>query len=472
MNQYLSAYPEYKPAGLPWLVEVPAHWKVTKVKHLFRERSEKGYPDEPLLAATQKQGVVLKTMVGSRTVEASKDFHLLKLVRVGDFVISLRSFEGGIEYAHYQGIISPAYNVLTPNEADDALYLAYLLKSKPFVESLTLFVTGIREGQNIDNAKFSISSMPIPPLPEQQRIVAFLDGKTRQIARLLRNKRQLIKLLTEQKQALIHHAVTQGLDPDAPRKESGLAWLGEVPAHWDVVKLSRVVNLLTGYPFASSDFSKSPDAIRLLRGINVTPIGIRWESVVKWERRPNDKLDAFLLKAGDIVLGMDRPIISTGVRVTIVQPTDLPSLLLQRVACLRPVGGISNEFLVLLLKGKMFAQYMEPIFTGISVPHLSPEQIKAFRVALPPIKEQQTIVAYIKSETRLLDETIARAQREIELIQEYRTRLIADVVTGRVDVQQLADTASGVELPTEDELDLEDEESEEELLIETEDGRE
>ncbi|MDQ2794975.1 MAG: restriction endonuclease subunit S, partial [Bacteroidota bacterium] len=293
MNQPLPSYPDYKPAGLPWLDKVPAHWEIIKVKRLFKERSEKGYPDEPLLAATQKQGVVLKTMVGSRTVEASKDFHLLKLVRVGDFVISLRSFEGGIEYAYFQGIISPAYNILVPAEPANASYLAYLLKSKPFVESLTLFVTGIREGQNIDNSKFNISFLPIPPLPEQRRIVAFLNGKTKQIARLLRNKRQLIKLLTEQKQALIHRAVTQGLDTNAPRKDSGVAWLGEVPAHWQV---RRIKYILREVDLRSTTGSELLLSMRMHHGL--VPYNDHFER----PQQSSSLIDYKLVKPGQLVI--------------------------------------------------------------------------------------------------------------------------------------------------------------------------
>ena len=158
-----------------WVNEIPAHWETHKMKYLFHERSEKGYPDEPLLVASQNMGVVPKKVYGSRTVEAQKDLHLLKLVRVGDFVISLRSFQGGLEYAYYQGIISPAYTVLTPHEPITAGYFRYLAKSKLFIGLLTLCVTGIREGQNIDYEKLRNHSLPVPPRTEQDQIVRYLD---------------------------------------------------------------------------------------------------------------------------------------------------------------------------------------------------------------------------------------------------------------------------------------------------------
>src|SRR5439155_16017806 len=169
----LKTYPVIKDSGVPWLGKVPEHWELRRTKRLLRERVQKGLPEEPLLAATQTRGVVRKEQYENRTVLALKDLHLLKLVRVGDFVISLRSFQGGIEYAREQGIISPAYTILYPIDQETHGYLAWLFKSKPYIENLTLFVTGIRQGQNIDYEKLSRSELLLPPLPEQSAIVRF-----------------------------------------------------------------------------------------------------------------------------------------------------------------------------------------------------------------------------------------------------------------------------------------------------------
>ena len=461
MSQPLAPYPDYKPAGLPWLDKVPAHWGVFKVKHLFRERSEKGYPDEPLLAATQKQGVVLKTMVGSRTVEASKDFHLLKLVRVGDFVISLRSFEGGIEYAHYQGIISPAYNILTPIEPANALYLAYLLKAKPFVESLSLFVTGIREGQNIDNGKFSISFLPMPPLLEQQRIVAFLDAKGRQIARLLRHKRQLIKLLNEQKQALIHRAVTQGLDANAPHKDSGVTWLGKVPAHWEVRRIKYILREVDSRSTTGSEVLLS---MRMHHGL------VPYHEHFDRPQQSSNLIDYKLVKPGQLVI--NRMQAGNGV----IFFSQLHGLVSPDYAVFDVINDANTTFLGEVFRNhatrKKFRSESKGLGTGTSgFLRLYTDRLGAIHLALPPRSEQDFIIDERDARLAKTNETISRAQREIELIQEYRTRLIADVVTGRVDVRHLSVTA--VLNDVADLLDEEtgEEESEEELLLETEDGR-
>ncbi|MDX9956464.1 MAG: restriction endonuclease subunit S, partial [Anaerolineae bacterium] len=200
---HLSRYPAYKDSGVPWLGEIPAHWELRKTKYLFEERSEKGFPDEPLLAATQTKGVVRKEEYENRTVLALKDLHLLKLVRVGDFVISLRSFQGGIEFARHQGIISPAYTILYPINPDHQPFYGYLFKSRPYVQDLSLFVTGIRQGQNIDYQRLKNSPLPVPPPDEQRAIARFLEAIDRLTRRYISAQRRLIALLTEQKQALI-----------------------------------------------------------------------------------------------------------------------------------------------------------------------------------------------------------------------------------------------------------------------------
>jgi type I restriction enzyme S subunit len=153
-----------------------------------------------------------------------------------------------------------------------------------------------------------------------------------------------------------------------------------------------------------------------------------------------NEMNQFRLQVGDIVLGMDRPIVRGGLRVAVLTDEDVPSLLLQRVARLRPFEGVHRDFLALLLSGKCFLDYLAPIFTGISVPHISPHQIGGYRCAFPPRDEQCRIVDWVTEHTSILNAAIGRAQREIDLIREYRTRIIADVVTGRLDVRGVSRT--------------------------------
>jgi type I restriction enzyme S subunit len=243
-------YEEYIEVDLPWLERIPSHWGQRKVKYLFDERVEKGYPDETLLAATQNKGVVPKHMYENRTVVAQKDLHLLKLVKKGDFVISLRSFQGGIEYAYYQGIISPAYTIMIPKSEIAPGFFKHLGKSRLFIELLKFCVTGIREGQNIDYNVLKNSMIPLPPKEEQDQIAKFLDNRLSKINRFIKAKKKQIELLKELKQAIINQTVTKGIDPSVPMKDSGVEWLGEIPEHWGQRKVKYLFDerVEKGYP--------------------------------------------------------------------------------------------------------------------------------------------------------------------------------------------------------------------------------
>ncbi|HSO83165.1 hypothetical protein [Thiocapsa sp.] len=296
----LKPYPEYKDTGVAWIGEVPRHWRLRRTKTLLRERVHKGFPDEPLLAATQTQGVVTKDRYENRTVLALKDLHLLKLVRKGDFVISLRSFQGGIEYARQQGIISPAYTVLYPAQPDAHGFLAWLLKSKPYVESLSLYVTGIRQGQNIDYEKLSRSELPVPPIPEQTAIVRFLDHADRRIRRHIGAKQKLIKLLEEQKQAIIHRAVTRGLDPNVRLKPSGVEWLGDVPEHWVVASLRfRYHQCLGKMVDAKRETGKYP--VPYLRNVDVQWDRINTADLPQIDIAPGEH-ERYTVRSGDLLV--------------------------------------------------------------------------------------------------------------------------------------------------------------------------
>ncbi len=197
------------PSGIPWLPQIPEGWEARKMKYLFRERSDKGHPEESPLCSTQAYGVIPQSLYENRVVVTNKDgLGQLKLVKVGDFVISLRSFQGGIEIAHYQGIISAAYTILNPIDRGNSPYFRYLFKSFPFVQLLQTCVTGIREGQNINYPLLSRKLIPVPPLDEQRAIVAYIEEKTAKIDQAVAGLTQQVAALKEYKQRLIADVVT------------------------------------------------------------------------------------------------------------------------------------------------------------------------------------------------------------------------------------------------------------------------
>jgi type I restriction enzyme S subunit len=170
----------------------------------------------------------------------------LKLVQKHDFVISLRSFQGGIEHSHYRGLVSPAYTVLRQKRELNPGYLRHLLKASSFISELNVSVTGIRQGKNIDFDAFAESFLPTPPRAEQDRIVAFLDEKTAQIDVLISKKQRQIELLDEKKAILINRAVTRGLQPNPDLQDSGIPWIGPIPKGWEVKRFRYCAHIRGG----------------------------------------------------------------------------------------------------------------------------------------------------------------------------------------------------------------------------------
>jgi type I restriction enzyme S subunit len=465
MIEGLKPYAEYKESGLPWLGRCPRHWNVRRTKILFHERVQKGFPNEPLLAATQTKGVVKKEDYETRTVTAQKDLHLLKLVEVGDYVISLRSFQGGIEVAHCRGIISPAYTVLKPQKQAVSRYYSHFFKAKPFIDSLSLFVTGIREGQNIDYERLSRAEMPMPPKDEQAAIVRFLDHANRKIDGWVRAKRKLIGLLNEQKQAIIHRAVTRGLYPDVLLKPSGIPWLGDIPTHWDTPLLGRcLTHIEQGWSpvGAEGELGERQWCVLTLSAVRR---GVFDPEAIKPVSKSADIPRDIEVANGDLLLTRSntRDRVGDVCLVKDVRHRTLLCDLIYRLTLRK--GAFVPQFLVYQLLCPLGRGQIEKDARGSSgtMPKISQSHIKAWRVLLPPPEEQQAIVELIEIESGPIDTAIARTEREIALMQEYRTRLTADLVTGKLDVREAA--ANLPEAPAEPAA---EEVLEEELLEETE----
>ena len=447
MTNFFRPFPVHKPSDVEWFGDVPAHWDVLSLRNLLAGTNERNRPDLPLLSVVRERGVILRNVddVEENHNFIPDDLSNYRVVKSGQFAMNkMKAWQGSYGVSKYDGIVSPAYFVFDLDLVGRDFFHA-AIRSKAYVPFFTQASDGVRIGQ-WDLSKPRMREIPflVPPLSEQRAIVRYLDYVDRRIHRYIDAKRKLIDLLEEEKEAIINQAVTRGLDPNVRLKSSAVEWLGDVPEHWEVVQLGRVIDLTTGFPFKSQDFSLAPNDIRLVRGINVAPGHLRWKDVVRWPKADSGAYGDYRMESGDIVLGMDRPFIEAGVRVASVTEDDLPALLLQRVARIRPHQELCSAFALLLLTGRSFVDYLEPLFTGISVPHISPEQVKSYRVPLPNLREQILIVDHLNKATTAIDSAVARARRQIELLQEYRTRLISDVVTGKLDVREAA------QLPGED----------------------
>ena len=248
MATVFEPYPECKPAGVPWLGDVPAHWTVLPNRAIFMEVNDQEHPEEQMLSVTIAEGVIRQQTLleGSSKKDASRlDRSAYKLVQPGDIAYNkMRAWQGAIGVSDYRGIVSPAYVVQRPRKGMDSRYLHYLLRTPAFAEEVERWSYGITSDMwSLRPEHFKMIYSCVPPRAEQTAIVRYLDHADRQMRRYIDGKEILIGLLEEQRQAVVQHAVTRGLDPDVRLKPSGIDWLGDVPAHWEVRRLKWVASL-------------------------------------------------------------------------------------------------------------------------------------------------------------------------------------------------------------------------------------
>lgn len=419
----MRLYNEYKDIGMAWLTKLPNHWEKRKLKYCFSERSEKNHPEEQMLCATQSQGVIPQSMYQNRVVVVNKGFEGLKLVKVGDFVISLRSFEGGIEYAYYQGIISAAYTILTPVEKQFTDYFKILFKSLPFIQLLQTCVTGIREGQNINYPLLGRKFIPIPPLAEQEKIVSYLESKTLCIDAYVRERERELWLLNELKEAEIANVITRGLNPDVRMKDSGIPWIGLIPEHWEIKQLRSYLKMIT---------IKNKPNEQLLSVVREKGVIIR-DIESKEENHnyiPDDLSGYKYVSVGQFVINKMKAwqgSYAVSKYNGIVSPA--------YYVC--ELNFPHKEFFNIAIRSKFYVPFFTQYSKGIRVGQwdLSPISLKSIPFFEPPHEEQQAIVAYIEDKCNKINSLIGELEAEIKYLKEYKQKLIADCVTGQINVQ-------------------------------------
>jgi len=391
------------------------------MKYLFIERSEKNHPNEPMLSATQNEGVILQSKYKNRVVVVNKGFEGLKLVKVGDFVIHLRSFQGGIEYTYDQGIISSAYTILKPRSHKNADYFKYLFKSTRFIDMLKTCVTGIREGQNINYSKLKQYFIPIPPLPEQRAIVSYLDVKCAKCDKLIAGNEKQITLLQELKQRIIADAVTRGINKNVKHKKTNVSWLGEVPEHWELMR-NKSLLILTDEKVGNRK------GITLL---SLTKQGVIVRELSEGKGKfPKDFNNYLIVNPNNVVF-------------CLFDVDETP----RTVGLVRKYGmltGAYTNFEVnekLVLPEFIYYYYLQlddvkglrPYYTGLRKV-VKTNTFLQLRTPTPPLSEQRSIVSYINEKVSKIDLLTSKLQKEIEHLKEYKQRLISDVVTGQIKV--------------------------------------
>ena len=416
----MMAYDRYKASQTAWMGEVPEHWKLEKAKWHFTLRNERGNENPVLLAATQKNGMYPQDKVeGVVKVAEGTDVQQFRTVHKNDFVISLRSFQGGFERSDYEGVCSPAYQVFYSDKAWNDDYLRYLFKSEPFIDEMNALTVGIREGRNIKYEDFANSILAIPPIEEQKGIADYLDKKVSYIDSLISGAKASIEEYKSWKASIIYEAVTKGLNQDVKMKNSGFDWMGKIPNQWE---LKRVKYIFCIKKNIVGELGHTVLAI--------TQQGVKPKNMSDKGQFSLDYSKYQLLNPGDFAMNhMD---LLTG-WVDISQYSGVTSPDYRVFCALHP-----QEIDINYYKHVFQTCYRCKIFYGLGQGvsglgrwRLPAEIFLNFTLPVPPLQEQIEIGKILDKKCSQIDDMISEKQSLIYDLGIYKKSLIFEVVTGK-----------------------------------------
>ncbi|MCF6156837.1 MAG: hypothetical protein E3K36_16725 [Candidatus Brocadia sp.] len=431
MSQKLKPYPEYKDSGIPWLGKVPMHWIQKPIQAITYLKNIRGRPDLPLLSVYRDYGVIRKDSRDDNYNPEGSDLSTYKVVKPGNLVLNkMKTWQGSLGVSNHLGIVSPAYIVCEIISDVYPHYIHYLLRSRIYVWFYNQISSGVRVNQwDMRYSDFKRIQIFLPPIEEQRQIANYLNKKEHEINRFIYNKRQLIKLLNEQKQAIINHAVTRGIDPNVRLKPSGVDWIGDIPEHWTVMPIRRAFESID-YGISESISDSGKIRVLTMGDINNGQVHIPETGGVDWVS------DNLLLKDGDLLYNRTNSAELVGKvglfkQVNTVQVTYASYLVRFRVKNIN-----NSEFLNYLLNSpKILSIARQLAIPSLNQSNLNPTRYGRILIALPSLSDQIKIVSKINNDCAKIDKLIQINERQIKLICEYRIRLIADVVTGKIDVR-------------------------------------
>ena len=434
---YFEPYPAYKDSGEEWIGEIPKHWDMLPNRAIFNEVVEQDYPQEQMLSVTIAEGIIRQEALlqdSSKKDSSKLDRSSYKLVQPGDIAYNkMRAWQGAVGMSEYRGIVSPAYVVQRPRQEINSRYLHYLLRTPAFAKEAERWSYGVVSDMwSLRPEHFKMIYTCVPPLPEQAAIVEYLDQATAEIDEAIDKNQSLIGLLKELKQTTIAEAVTKGLNPNVPMRDSGVKWLGEVPAHWEMRRLKHAA-VLNPSRIESRSFLVADTTITFLPMERVSSDG----QIDPKKTLPASKVwNGFTyFRRDDVLVAKITPCFENG------KGAHLHSLPTK-------IGFGSTEFHVLRAKSFILPQFLYRLTTTSEFRRLGTDSmtgaagqqrvptsfIANYPTPLPPYPEQVAIVEHLDKITAEIDEAIDKKQRLIELLKELKQVTIAEAVTGKIKV--------------------------------------
>jgi len=430
MSGKYSPYPDYQDTGLDWLGRIPKSWEIRRLGSFFQERRTKVSDKDYSALSVTMQGIVPQLETAAKTDAGDNR----KLVRAGDFVINSRSDrKGSSGVSPHDGSVSLISIVLEPFGIHPP-FAHHLLRSRAFQEEFYRFGKGIVADLWSTNYT-AMKNILIPEMSrqEQTQIAKFLDYETGKIDRLIEKQEALIALLKEKRQAVISHAVTKGLNPAAPMRDSGVQWLGEVPAHWEVKRLGHLGYLQNGLNIGGDAFGSGYPFVSYGDVYNNAIVPQTPTGLVKSSADDHSRYD---LQRGDVLFTRTSETVDDiGVASTCLQ--EIPKVTFAGFLIrFRPLFGVLNpSYSSFLFRNQIIQDSFAGNMNLVTRASLSQNLLKNLQIGVPPINEQGQIAKYLSKITPVFDELEASLIAQAELLKERRTALISAAVTGKIDVR-------------------------------------
>ncbi|MBF0751336.1 MULTISPECIES: restriction endonuclease subunit S [unclassified Pasteurella] len=426
----MKRYESYKDSGVEWIEEVPSHWEVSSLGKILLPVSEKNRPDLPLLSITRELGVIKRDVedLESNHNFIPDDLSNYKVLKKGQFGMNkMKAWQGSYGVSNFTGIVSPAYYIFDFIKSVNPVFFHWAIRSKIYVSFFGMASDGVRIGQwDLSKSRMKFIPFVIPSDEEQQKIAQYLDDKTTKIDHAISLAEKQIELLKEHKQILIQSAVTKGLDSNVEMKDSGVEWIGEVPNHWEIIPMKKLIKEHSGNGFPIESQGKNGN-IPFLKVSDFSENQDKY--IVKWNNAVSNQVTK--LRKWNIVP-----------KNSIVTAKIGEALRKNHRKILLEDSIIDNNCLGIEIKKSdlLFGYYLHCAldfdrFTNPgAVPSLDMDKYRNQKIALPPIPEQQKIAQYLDEQTTKIDHAISLKQQHIEKLKEYKSVLINDVVTGKVRV--------------------------------------
>ena len=425
-----------KDSGIEWIGEIPEGWRTINPKALFTQRKDKAQKGERQLTSSQQYGILYQDdymeLTGSKVVTVEKDFDILKHVEAGDFVISMRSFQGGLEYSTNSGAISSAYVMLVPNlELVYPRFYRWLLKSSVYIDALQRTTNMVRDGQAMRYSNFAQVRLFTLPLDEQKSRADFLDLECSSIDKILFKTRSSIEEYKKLKQAVITQAVTKGVRGEREMKDSGVEWAGLVPHHWGVAKIGSIGQTSSGAtPLRSKEASFFDDAtIRWVRTLDLND-GLVYDSSEKITKLALASSACSIMPKGTVCVAMYGGAGTIG-KCGLLMSDCATNQAVCSIVCNREI--VSPIFLLMQLLA-LKSYWMKYAVGTRKDPNISQDVVARMKILIPPLDEQKEITDYLDAKCAEIDKLIAKKEQLVKELESYKKSLIYEVVTGKREV--------------------------------------